>query len=206
MAVSRSSSGIVGEVVVSAITRSPIVSCATLSTNVESTPPEKATITDPIGAKIARSRSSFCCNCSVIAFPGSDSFGLKQVGGQIALAGVTEHHRDDLTFSQTLRDLQRCATIRSRGNPDQDSFFARKAPREFRRVLVAALDYFMVRVGVEVFRPEAGPDSLDLVKAGLPARQHRRICGLNRDHQYRVLRVLVQVATRSGNRATGADA
>src|SRR5438270_5559988 len=55
----RSWSGMVGEVVVRASTRSPMVSWATLRTKVESTPPEKATMTLVIGAKIPRRVSIF---------------------------------------------------------------------------------------------------------------------------------------------------
>ena len=58
--------GIVGDVVVSASTESPSVSCATFSTKVESTPPENATITLRIGANIARIRSSFAVRVASI--------------------------------------------------------------------------------------------------------------------------------------------
>src|SRR5262249_48213307 len=117
-------------------------------------------------ASARRSRGVGRVSAAAAWSSGSDSFGLKQVGGHIALSGQPEHRRDAFPLSQTLRDVQGRATIRSRGDPAQDSFFAREAPRKSRRVLVAHLDYLVVRMGVEVFRHEAGPDPLDLVKAG----------------------------------------
>src|SRR5713101_2801897 len=115
IALRRSSSGIVGEVVVSASTRSPIVSCATRSTKVESTPPENATITDCIARKLSRKCSSLRSRefiqhqgkrtgqsfflsppISFLTYTPlvflSDAFGLKEVGRQIAFAGIAEDH------------------------------------------------------------------------------------------------------------------
>src|SRR6202453_622293 len=114
----RSQVGMVGEVVVRARTPSPRRSWATLRTKVESTPPENATITEPSGRRIERRCASLCSSrfAAVSMDDGSsrlNSFGLKQIGGEVALAGIAENDDDDFVASEAACDLEGGAAIRT---------------------------------------------------------------------------------------------
>src|ERR1700736_1359348 len=66
-----------------------------------------------------------------------NAVGLEEVGGQVALTSIAKYHHDDFTATEPLSDLQRGATIGPRGNSNEQTFFARDAPRVGGRVLVA---------------------------------------------------------------------
>src|SRR5580704_5523835 len=118
-----------------------------------------------------------------------DALGLKQVGGEIALAGIAKDHHNHLAASETLGDLQGGTTVGARGDADQYSFFARQTPRVLRRLFVAYGDDLLVDVSIEVLRHETRADALYLVKTRLATGQNRRILRFDRDDERLILQM-----------------
>src|SRR5207245_2452726 len=72
----NSTAGNVGDTAVTATARAPSTSCPTFRTSVLSTPPEKATSTEPMSPKIVLRRSG------PTAFRGGDDIGINLGFGQ----------------------------------------------------------------------------------------------------------------------------
>src|SRR6202034_245336 len=117
-----------------------------------------------------------------------------------------EYHDHDVALAEAFRDLERGATVGSGGDTDEQALFARNAPREHGRILVAHRDHFIVNGGIEIGRDKAGADALNLVETRLAALQHRRILRLDRDDQRAVGQLFAQEAPGAADSSAGADA
>src|SRR5437667_10989157 len=77
----NSTAGNVGDTAVTATARAPSTSCPTFRTSVLSTPPEKATSTEPMSPKIVLRRSSARASVPT-SFRGGDDIGINLGFGQ----------------------------------------------------------------------------------------------------------------------------
>src|SRR5207247_2017216 len=104
----------------------------------------------------------------------SDTLGVKQVGGEIALAGVGEDGEHHGAPAELPRDADRRRARRAGGDADQKPLEARQRARVLDGLLVRDRDHLVVDGSVEDLGHEARADPLDVVKARLAARQHGR--------------------------------
>ncbi len=102
-------------------------------------------------------------------------------------------------------DLDRSSERRAGGNADRDAFDARDQARIVEGCLVADGDHFVDDAPVENRRHETCADALDLVRAGLAARKHRRVLRLDRNHLEVRIAALENLAD-TRDRAARADA
>ena len=107
---------------------------------------------------------------------------LEQDRRQIALGeGRDDHHHVLAGVLRPRADDDRRLQGRARRDADRHAFEPRDQARVGDGILVGDRDDLVIDRGVEDLRREAGADALDLVRAGLAARQHRRGLRLDGD-------------------------
>ena len=88
-----------------------------------------------------------------------------------AFVGKNRYH--DMPLAERLCYFQRGATCSSRGDSNKHSFFGREPPRISRCLFIGDGNDFVDDLAIEHGRNKTGADSLNFMKARLPAGDHR---------------------------------
>src|SRR5215213_2470582 len=131
---------------------------------------------------------------------------LKKLVRQVTLAEVADDGNDSLACAKLTGYFARRPGDRARRDAAEDALFACEAARHFQRIVVINSHHAVNDRWVVIARNEACADALNLVRAGLAARKHRRRRGLDGDDQHVFARTLAQDLPDASNRAARADA
>src|SRR3979490_2128768 len=130
---------------------------------------------------------------------------LEQRGREIALGEGRHDHDDRLARHAVARpDPAGGAARRPRRDAARNSLVAREGAGGFERLLAGHRRDFVDDRAIENVGNESRPDALDLVRAGLPARQDRALGRLDRDDAQRRPARLEHLAD-AGDRTARAD-
>src|SRR5205085_994916 len=94
---------------------------------------------------------------------------------EIALARIRQDGEHAFTVAELRGNQAACVKNRSRGDPAKNPLLLREPARSAARILVRNRDESIDCVSIENFGDEARADTLNLVRSGLAAREHRRI-------------------------------
>src|SRR6188768_4228771 len=128
----------------------------------------------------------------------------KQLRGKIALTGVRKNGERAFSPSKILRHGAGSMKYRAGRHSAENSFELCKAACRGTCFLIMNGENLIDHVSIEDLGNKAGADSLDPMRSGFAAREHRRLCGFDsEDFQARDL--LLQYFAGARDRPAGAD-